>query len=215
MASARSFASGNALRSATFWSSAAEAATTAAAADPLAGAGCAEASSPRRRPNLDSGIADLQLPPGDELLQRLVDARVDAGVGILREHLLPALRGDDVGWARSESLPAVEVLGRRDPRTIETGAVVPHRVLGPQEVTARADLAQRVHRQPLVVDRHAVPEDPLEHAQLLDVDDEFLVGREQGALEPTRRVEDEVDAAEDRRPHAHHRLVRRLRVGRF
>ena len=58
-------------------------------------------------------------------------------------------------------------------------------------------------------------EDPLEHAQLLDVDDEFLVRGEQRALQPPGRVQNEIDAAEDRRPHAHHRLVGRLGVRRL
>jgi len=43
-------------RAATFCSNAAEAATTAAAAEPLAGAGCADASASRRRTNRPSGV---------------------------------------------------------------------------------------------------------------------------------------------------------------
>src|SRR5450756_2248535 len=73
---------------AAFSSSAAAITTPAAAAEPPAGAGWSDAMASTRwlsRPLSDgtSGVADLQLAPGDELAQLLVDTRVDARVGVL------------------------------------------------------------------------------------------------------------------------------------
>ena len=102
---------------AAFSSRAAATAMTAAAADPPAGTGRSDARPSRSALIRSSGpcasvVADLSLAPGDELAQLLVDARVDAGVGVLLEHLLPAGRGDDVSGLRAHAIPSVEVLGR-------------------------------------------------------------------------------------------------------
>src|SRR5215472_8334913 len=85
---------------------------------------------------------ELFLSACDEFLELFVDARVDAGVRILGEQFLPALVRDSVSRARAESIPPVVVVGRRDPRPVEAGAVVAQRVLGAEEVPARPHLAQ-------------------------------------------------------------------------
>ena len=82
-------------------------------------------------------------------------------------------------------------------------------------VAARADLADAVHGKALIIEGHALGQDPLEHAQCLDVDDELLVGGEQRTLKPAGRVQHEVHPAQHRRPHAHHRFVGGLRIGRL
>src|SRR5260370_24776953 len=173
-------------RSATFRRSAAAVATTDAAAEPLAGAGRSDAIASSR-----SGVAELLLAPGDELLELLVDRGVDPGVRIFGQHLLPSLGRDDVGRASAEALPAIVVLGRGDPRPVEACSGVAQRVLGAEEVAAGTNLAQRVHRHALLIHGHPTAEDPLEHPQLLDVDAVFILGREQRALQPARGVEDE------------------------
>ena len=55
---------------------------------------------------------------------------------------------------------------------------MPHRVLGPQVVATGTNFADPVHGKPLVIERDAATQDPLEHSQCLDVDDEFFVRRQ-------------------------------------
>src|ERR1700730_3336091 len=88
----------------------------------------------------------------DEGLELFVYARVDPGVGVVGEELLPLLVGDPVGVSRAQPLPAVVVVGRRDPRSIEAGSVVAHRVLRSEMVAPGADLADAIHREALVVE---------------------------------------------------------------
>src|SRR6266446_2643130 len=139
---------------ATFSSSADAMAMTAAAAEPLAGTGLSEARPSRSAPKRPSAsvVADLRFALGDELPQLLVNARVDAGIGILLEHLLPARGSNHVSRLCTHAIPAVEVFGRRDPGPVETGPVVAQRVLGPEEVAPRPYLPHGIHRKRLLVD---------------------------------------------------------------
>src|SRR2546430_2524038 len=59
------------------------------------------------------------LADGDEGLQVLVHGRVDTGVLVLGQHLLPLPGGDLVGGHTAASLPAVIVVGRGDQRPVE------------------------------------------------------------------------------------------------
>src|SRR5476649_50233 len=102
---------------ATFSSRADAMAMTAAAAEPLAGTGRSDARpsmSEASRPSAPCGsvVADLSFAFGDVLAELLVDARVDARVGILLEHLLPADCSDDVSGLCAHAIPSIEVLGR-------------------------------------------------------------------------------------------------------
>src|SRR5437016_3681207 len=121
----------------------------------------------RARQGSPSGF-ELFLSPCDEFLQLLVDARVDAWIRILRQQLLPALSRHLVSGPGTHAVPAVVVLGRRDPRPVEARAVVTKRVLRAKEMTAGTDLAQRIHRHPLFVDGQSLLQHPLEHAQRFD-----------------------------------------------
>src|ERR1035437_4918914 len=153
---------------AAFSSSAAAITTPAAAAEPPAGAGWSDAMASTRwlsRPFSEgrSVVADLRLAPGDELAQLLVDSRVDARVGVFLEDLLPARCSHHVGRLRTHAVPPVEVLGRGDPRPVETCPVVAQRVLSAQEVASGSDLSPCAHGHRLVVDRKATFENPFEH----------------------------------------------------
>src|SRR6266568_9099815 len=128
-------------------------ATAAAAADPPAGTGWLEPRAEKNFASPGSGVAQLTLAPVDELLQRFVYPGVDAGIGELGQQLLPLAGRHLVDGPGTLAVPAVEVVGRGDPRPVKAGAVVAQRVLAAQEVAARADLADRVHRLALLVDR--------------------------------------------------------------
>src|SRR5215467_9886613 len=111
--------------------------TTRARSGMLRGAAGCGWGEPRRLS--DCGMLDLLSALRHELLQLLVDRRVDARVFVVGQHPLPLLVRDPVGGPGAEPVPTVEVLRRRDQRPVEAGPVVTQRVLGTQEVATRAD----------------------------------------------------------------------------
>ena len=106
-------------------------------------------------------------------------------------------------------LEAVVVGGRA---VVERGLVVAQRVLRREEVLARSELVEAVERELVVVERHTL-EPAVQGAAEVGVHHELLVAHHQPALQPARRVEHEVRAAQDRRHHRHRRLRHRLAVG--
>src|SRR2546423_988767 len=160
----------------------------------------------------DPGVENRVSAHLDERLELFIDARVDSRILVVGEELFPLLVRHLVRGARSHPLPAVIVFGRGNPWPIETGPVVAHRMLGTQVMTAGTDFTDPVHREPFIVEGDPPGEDPLEHAQGFHVDDEFLIGRQQRTFQPARGVKDEVNPTHHRGPHAHHRLVGRLRI---
>src|SRR5207237_8672494 len=101
------------------------------------------------------GMQDGVLAYLDESLELFVDPRIDARVGVVREQLLPLLVRHPVRRPRPIPLPAVKVLGRRDPGPIEPGPVMPHRVLAAQVVATGTNFAHPVSATPLVIARVA------------------------------------------------------------
>src|ERR1700737_3130845 len=143
---------------------------------------------PGRGARSDSGMQDGVLAKLDERLELCLDARVDAGIRVVRQELLPFLVRAPARGTRAHPLPAVVVLGRGDPGPVEAGSVVTHRVLRPEMVASGADLPDPIHGEALIVEGDAFGEDPLEHPQGFDVDDEFFVGGENRALQPAGGV---------------------------
>ena len=87
------------------------------------------------------------------------------------------------------------------------------RVCGVAEVMLAGRVGQdRVERLAVLRHVHAVDEHG-HHSALVGVEDELLVADGEPALEPAGRVEDEVDAGEDRRLERRGRLVGGLGVG--
>src|SRR4029077_2021164 len=124
---------------------------------------------------------------------------LDRWLLVLLEHLLP-----DVGRARRSvatpvPVPPLVVLGGRDERPVEALTEALERVGGAEKVPALAYLLVRGVRQRLLVDDERL-EHLVQHAALLDIDDELLVAGDECRLEPARRVHDEVRAGEKRRP---------------
>ena len=134
------------------------------------------------------------------------------GASYSREHPLPdgvrALRG--VEGAVLQPLLEAVVVG--DLGAVERGLEVGQRVGRAEEVLARAVLDDRVDRLAVLGHVDALDEDR-RHPALVGVEDELLVADRQPALEPAGRVEDEVDAGEDRRAERGRRLVGGLGVG--
>src|SRR5438046_1959686 len=95
-----------------------------------------------RRVTLDR--LELGLAARDELAELLVDARVDAGVLVALEELLPLLRGRPVGGHPAALLPG-HVRLRAEERAHEHPVLeVRQRVVGRQEHAARPLLAHRI-----------------------------------------------------------------------
>src|SRR3546814_9923784 len=93
----------------------------------------------------------------------------------------------------SSDLPLLEGVVVSGAGAPEGGLEVGAGVGAAEEVAARADLAQRVHRLAVLAEVVAGAEG-LHQAELVGVDDELLVGRHQAALQPAGRVEHEVHA---------------------
>src|SRR3546814_16334221 len=85
---------------------------------------------------------------------------------------------------------------RRPPRSTRTDTLVPYPALFRSVV---------VEGQPVHEDMH--------HAEMVAVDDEFLVAHDQPAFEPARRVQDEIGAAEEGGHQRIRALLRGLGVG--
>jgi hypothetical protein len=64
-------------------------------------------------------------------------------------------------------------------------------------MAARANLADRVHRLTVLVQRHALRQ-MVQRAKLVGVHHEFLVGRHQPAFQPAAGVQHEVHARQKR-----------------
>src|SRR5205823_3976291 len=111
----------------------------------------------------DSGMQDRVLADLDERLELFIHPRVDAGIGIVLEQLLPFLIRHAVGGSRAIPLPAVEVLGGGNPRPVEAGPVVAHGVLGAEMMPTGTNFADAVHGEPFVVEGDAPAQNPLEH----------------------------------------------------
>src|SRR2546429_5267322 len=109
----------------------------------------------------DPGMQDGVLADLDERLELFIHPRIDAGVGVVLEQLLPFFIGHPVGGPRAVPLPAVEVLGGGDPGPVEAGPVMPHGVLGAEMMPTRADLAGAVHGETLLIEGDG-PQGPLE-----------------------------------------------------
>src|SRR6266852_8178151 len=92
------------------------------------------------QPSSDSRVQYRVFADLDERFELLIDGRVDPGVFVVGQELLPLLVRDPVRGARSHPLPTVVVFGRGDPGTVEAGPVMPHRVLRAEVVSAGADL---------------------------------------------------------------------------
>src|SRR5436189_5622496 len=123
----------------------------------------------------DPGMQDGVLADLDERLELFIHPRIDAGVGVVREPLLPFRIRHPIGGPRAVPLPAVEVLGGGGPGSVEAGPVVPHGVLGAEMMPTRADLADAVHGEPFVIEGDAPDLDPPAHSERLNVAEEFLV----------------------------------------
>src|SRR2546423_10018371 len=91
----------------------------------------------------------------DERFELLIDGRVDPRVLVVGQQLLPLLVGHLVRGARAHPLPAVVVFGGGDPRPVEAGPVMAHRVFGTEVMTPGADLTDAVHGEPLGVEGNA------------------------------------------------------------
>ena len=102
---------------------------------------------------------------------------------------------------RAAARPAVDVLGRRDGRPPEALAEALERVLGAEEVPAVAHLDVRVEREARLVDLER-RELRLQEVDQLDVGDELRERRDEAALEPARRLPDDVRAGQEGRPAA-------------
>ena len=111
--------------------------------------------------------------------------------------LFPGLEVAPVGDHRREERVAEPVLG----------------VLYAEEVSARADLGDRLDRQAGVVDDDRV-EEGSDHLQQVGVDDHLLVRRAQTALQPAGAVHHDVGASHHRAPEREDTLVARLAVDR-
>src|SRR5690242_544572 len=147
--------------------------------------------------------------PVDERLQLRLEIGVDRRLLVFGERLLPDLGRPCGSVVAPVLVPALVVLGGGDERPVKALAETLERVDGAKEVPALADLLVRRIRERLLVDLQRL-ERRVQHAQLLDVDDELLVAGDERRLEPAGGVHDEVRAGEERGPERHHRLVARL-----
>src|SRR2546430_16726485 len=86
----------------------------------------------------DPGMQDGVLADLDERLELFIHPRIDAGVGVVLEQLLPFLIRHPVGGPRAVPLTAVEVLGVGDPGPMEVGRLVRNGVLGAETRSTRA-----------------------------------------------------------------------------
>ena len=83
-----------------------------------------------------------------------------------------------------------------------------------QEMPAGFDLAEGIER--LGIRGHVdAARHHVHHAELVEIHDEFLVGRGEAALHPAGRVEDEIGAGEQRRQQRLRALVGGLGVGQL
>src|SRR5436190_5117491 len=119
-------------------------------------------------------VTQLLPAPVDECLQLRFEVRLDRRLLVFLERLLPDLACARSGVVGAVAVPALEVLGGRDERTVEAFAEALERVGGAEEVAALADLLVRRVCEGLLVDSQRL-ESGVQHPQLLDVDDELLV----------------------------------------
>src|SRR6478672_13972292 len=140
-------------------------------------------------------VAELRPAAYDVGVQLGPDPVVERRLLVLLERRPPDLAGPRGGVARPEPVPPLEVLGRREQRSVEAVAEPLERVRRAEEVAALADLEVGVEREARLVDLEW-RELLLEHPQDLDVDDELLVARHEPRLEPARRMHDPVRAGE-------------------
>src|SRR5207245_5206570 len=81
------------------------------------------------------GMLDRFLADGNEALQLLVNARVNAGVLVVGQQLLPLLVGHLVGSAGAHPIPAVVILSGGDHRAVVAIPEVAVGVVGRQAMS--------------------------------------------------------------------------------
>src|SRR5690242_10942475 len=169
----------------------------------------------RRRKSTAAGsdfrVRHRRLALGDELLEGLVDARVDRRGFVLGEHPLPDRVRPLCRVQATVLEPLLERVVVGGLGSVEGRLEVRQRVGRPQVVLARGIREHRVERLAVLAHVDALHEDR-RHPALVVVEDELLVADGQPALEPARRVKDEVDAGEDRWTERRRALVRGLGV---
>src|SRR5690348_1395058 len=99
-------------------------------------------------------VRERRLAAIHKIQQRLIDRRVERRRFVLRELLLPQLVGPLRHVAAAFGLPLLEAVVVRQRRAIKRGLEVGLRVRAPQEVFARANLADGVHRLPVLAQVH-------------------------------------------------------------
>src|SRR5438270_10962447 len=110
----------------------------------------------------DPGMQDGVLADLDERLELFIHPRIDAGVGVVLEQLLPFLIRHPIGGPRAVPLPAVEVLGGGGPGSVEARPVVSNGGLGPEMMPPRDDLGDPGHGEPFALSGEPPPQHPRE-----------------------------------------------------
>src|SRR5208337_3185792 len=150
--------------------------------------------------------AALGFAPGDEVLQRLAPLKREGRLRVAAEAFGDDPSGRVGGGRRSRLPPALEIAPVGDHRRKEGGAVTRLRVFGAEEVAARADLADRLQRQFLLLDRQRAKELG-DHCEKVGVERHLLERGLQTALHPAGTVHEEIDAAHDRAPQREYALI--------
>src|SRR6185295_4660856 len=99
--------------------------------------------------------------------------------------------------------PLLKIAPIGNERRVEGIGITAQRVLGAEEMSAGADLADRFEAERILA--HVQGREKFhDHLNEIDIEQEFLIGRDKTALHPAKGMKDQIAAAHDRSPEGEH-----------
>src|SRR5215207_3433625 len=158
---------------------------------------CASVEPDEGTPSKIRRLAALFDAAGDEGVKLLEDCVIHRRLAVFRQRLFPQRIGPLPGDGLARRSPLLKIAPIGNQRRIKGIRIAAQCVLGAEEMSAGADLADRFQTQRILA--HVEGLEKFEHhLHEIDIEEEFLVGRDEATLHPAEGVKDQIAPAHDR-----------------